>query len=88
MWAFESGVYLLCFVTSLIAMLLLVRSYVQRRTTLLLWSALGFVALAINNLLLFLDVVILPDVDLRALRDVSALAAVALLLYGFTWEAD
>jgi hypothetical protein len=88
MWAFESGVYLLCFVTSLTAMLLLVRSYAQRRTTLLLWSALAFVALAVNNLLLFLDVVILPDVDLRLLRDVSALAAVALLLYGFTWEAD
>ena len=88
MWAFECGVYLLCFVTSLTAMLLLVRSYAQRRTRLLLWSALAFVALAVNNLLLFLDVVILPDVDLRALRDVSALAAVALLLYGFTWEAD
>jgi hypothetical protein len=89
MWAFESGVYLLCFLTSLIAMLLLVRSYAQRRTTLLLWSALAFVALALNNLLLFVDLVILPDsIDLRPLRDVSALAGVALLLYGFIWEVD
>lgn len=89
MWAFESGVYLLCAAASLMAMLLLVRSYAQRRTTLLLWSALAFVALAVNNLLLFFDVVILPDsIDLRPLRDLSALAGVALLLYGFIWEID
>ena len=88
MWAFESGVYLLCFAASAVAMLLLVRSYAQRRTTLLLWSALALVALAVNNLLLFVDIVLLPDIDLRLLRDLSALAAVALLLYGFIWEID
>ena len=88
MRAFEAGVYLLCFITSTVAMLLLLRSYRRTRTRLLLWSALGFVALAVNNFLLFADLVLLPTVDLLPLRDISAFAAVALLLYGFVWEVD
>jgi hypothetical protein len=69
-------------------MLLLFRSYWQNRTRLLLWSGLAFVALALNNFLLFLDIVVLPSVNLLPLRDASAFAAVALLLYGFVWEID
>jgi hypothetical protein len=85
-----SLVYLLCFLTSFVAMLLIYRAYLRnRRTRLLLWSALAFVALAVNNLLLFLDVVILPDsISLLPYRHLSALTAVGLLLYGFVWEVD
>lgn len=88
MQIFEPAVYLLCFITSAAAMLLLLRSYRRNRSKLLLWSALGFVALAFNNFFLFLDLVVFPRVDLLPLRDLSAFAAVALLLYGFVWEAD
>jgi len=88
MQAFEPAVYLLCFTTSTVAMLLLLRSYRRNRTRLLLWSALAFVALALNNFLLFGDLVLLPAVDLLPLRDLSAFAALALLLYGFIWEVD
>ena len=82
-------VYLLCLATSLVCMLLLVRGYRRSRTSLLLWSALCFVGLALNNLLLFLDVVIFPvEVDLLPYRTLTLLGAVAVLLYGFVWEAD
>ena len=82
-------VYLLCLATSLVCMLLLWRGYLRSRTSLLLWSALCFVGLALNNLLLFLDVVIFPvDVDLLPYRVVTLLAGIGLLLYGFVWEAD
>lgn len=82
-------VYLLCLATSLVCMLLLVRGYLRSRTSLLLWSALCFVGLALNNLLLFLDVVIFPvEVDLLPYRVATLLGAVVLLLYGFVWEAD
>jgi hypothetical protein len=83
-----SSVFLLCFLTSFAATILVYRSYLQNRTVLLLWCALGFVALSLNNLLLFIDIVILPDTDLLPLRDLSALTAVGLLLYGFVWELD
>lgn len=82
------AVYLLCSITSVLAMLLLLRSYRQNRTRLLLWSALSFVALAVNNCLLFADIVLLPNISLLPLREAANLAAAALLLYGFIWEID
>jgi hypothetical protein len=56
---------------------------------LLLWSALCFVCLSINNVLLFFDLVVFPtQVDLRPYRLVAALAGLLFLLYGFIWEAE
>jgi len=69
-------------------MILLLRNYLKDRKPLLFWSTACFVGLAVNNLLLFLDLVILTDIDLRWARSLSALAAVSVLLYGFIWEAD
>jgi uncharacterized protein DUF5985 len=86
---FESTVYILCMVTSLVAMWLLLRSYRRNRSRLLLWSAAAFVAFALNNLLLFFDLVVFPvSVDLRPYRVLTALIGVAILLYAFIWEID
>ncbi len=84
----QSAVYLLCLATSLACAFLLVRSFVQNRTKLLFWSALCFVGLFVNNLFLFIDVVIFPNANLLPVRHLSTLAAVSVLLYGFIWEAD
>lgn len=81
-------IYILCVLTSLTAMFLLLRSYRYNGSRLLLWSAIAFVAFALNNLLLFADIVLLPNVDLRPLRTVTAFAGVAILLYAFIWESD
>lgn len=89
MRALPSAIYLLCFVTSFVVMLLLLRAFARSRSRLLLWSALSFVALAVSNLLLFIDIVVLPtEIDLLPARQLSALGAVGLLLYGFIWEID
>jgi hypothetical protein len=53
-----------------------------------LWSGLCFCFLALNNFLVFVDIVLLPDIDLTVLRLVTALAAIAVLLYGFVWEIE
>ncbi|MCG5240973.1 DUF5985 family protein [Azospirillum doebereinerae] len=85
----KSAVYLLCFAASLLCMVLLARSWWRSRSRLLLWSTLCFVGLAVNNLLLFVDVVVLPtQVDLLPFRQLTALAAIGVLLYGFIWDAD
>ncbi|MFZ2031550.1 MAG: DUF5985 family protein [Vitreimonas sp.] len=82
-------VYLLCMLTSALCAALLVRSYLRSRSRLLLWSAVSFVFLAINNFLVFADLVIIgPTIDLLALRYAAALAAVCVLIYGFIWEAE
>ena len=79
--------YLICAATSMLCAALLIRSYVAGRVRLLLWSALCFVGLAVNNILLVIDEEVVPDIDLQALRDVSGLVAVSVLLFGLIWES-
>ena len=81
------AVYLLCALTSTFCAMLQIRSYRRQRTRLLLWSSACFVGLAINNVMLFVDLVVVQDLDLSVLRTASALAAIALLLVGLIWES-
>ena len=84
---FPTIVYLLCFITSLACAWMLGRGYRQNGMRLLLWSAICFGFLALNNLALVFDLVVWPDsVDLRLLRISLALAAVVSLIWGFVWE--
>lgn len=85
---FPTAVYILCFLTSAACAWLLGRSYLGSRTPLLLWSSICFVFLALNNLALVLDMVVLPTYDLRLARLVLALAAVASLIWGFVWRVE
>jgi hypothetical protein len=87
MIGFPAAVYLLCAATSLGCLWLLTRAYRATRNRLLLWSALAFVGFAANNLLVVVDLVLLPtSVDLLPLRYITSLAAIGVLLYGFIWE--
>jgi len=78
----------LAVLTSFTCTLFLFRAYAAGGARLLLWSALCFVFLTANNVLLFLDIVVLPDLDLRPYRLATALAGVLFLLYGFIWETQ
>ena len=80
------GVYILCALTSIACAVLLVRGYRRSRMRFLLWSALCFVGLGLNNVLLFVDLVVLPRTDLSFWRNGVALAAVSMLLYGLVWD--
>jgi hypothetical protein len=89
MQAFQFALYLLAALASVSCMLLLFRGYARTGKRLLLWSALCFVGLSINNMLLFFDLVIFPaEVDLRLWRLLAALAGLLFLLYAFIWEAE
>lgn len=81
-----TAIYVLCALTSATCAALLLRGYSQSQARLLFWSGLCFVGLALNNVLLIVDVNILPDVDLELWRTVPALAGIALLVYGLVWE--
>jgi hypothetical protein len=81
-------IYSLCALTSVMCCVLLWRSWRASGARLLFWSALCFAGLSINNILLVLDRLVLPDVDLFTWRLVAALAAVLLLLFGLVWEED
>lgn len=79
-------VYALCAVTSILSAALLLRSYFKTRGRLLMWSSLCFVGLAINSILLFIDFVVVPTVDLSVVRSGSGIVALLLLLIGLIWE--
>jgi hypothetical protein len=86
---FPTAVYSLCFLTSAACALLLGRGYFKTRARLLLWSALCFAFLALNNFLVLVDLVILPEaVDLRLYRYGSAIAGIVTLLYGFIMDRE
>lgn len=81
-------VYGLCAITALICTGLLFHGYLRSRYRMLLWSGLCFTGLTLNNILLVLDKVVFPAVDLSALRTGVALLAMAILLYGLIWETE
>ena len=85
---FPTTVYLLCFATSAACALLLARSYFASRARLLLWSAICFLFLAGNNLVVVVDMLMIPEISFRLLRLLLALAAVSVLLFGFVWDLE
>lgn len=85
---FSLAVYVLCALTSVACAALLLRAWRRARQRMLLWSGLCFTGLALNNVLLVIDVRVAPHTDLSLVRTLPALVGVTLLLYGFIWEAD
>ncbi len=86
---FPATVYVLCFLTSSACALLLARSFRRSGTQLLFWSALSFLFLAANNLLVLVDIIVLRgSLSLQLPRLIVSLAAVSVLLFGFIWRLE
>lgn len=84
----SAAVYVLCALTSALCAALLLRAYWQRGLRLLLWSGLCFACLTVDNTLLFVDLVIFPqEISLLLWRNLAALTALVLLVYGLVWDA-
>lgn len=88
MMEFDLGtvVYALCGLTSIACAILLLRGYARSRVRLLLWSGLCFIGLALNNVLLFVDLRVLTQIDLSLVRIIPAVLGVLVLIYGLIWE--
>jgi hypothetical protein len=81
-------VYFLCALSAAGCAILLLQSYVRSGYRLLLWSGLCFTGLTLNNLLLVLDKIVIPDFDISLLRSAVALIAMCILLYGLIWDLE
>jgi len=88
MEVFKIVLYSLAALTSLGCTVQLYRGYRRRRYPILMWSALCFAFLTVNNILLFADLVLFESVDLQVWRTATSLLAVMCMLYAFLWEAD
>ena len=82
-----TAVYVLCALTSIACAVLLLRGWARGRAPLLLWSGVCFAWLAANNVLLFLDLSVITDVDVRWARSITALIGPLALLYGLVWQS-
>ncbi|MFY9991719.1 MAG: DUF5985 family protein [Rhodoplanes sp.] len=81
-------IYALCALTAALCAFLLLQSYARGKYRLLLWSGLCFVGLTINNLLLVIDKLFVPQMDLSVWRSTVALLAMCVLLYGLVWDTE
>ncbi|HET7849982.1 MAG TPA: DUF5985 family protein [Pseudolabrys sp.] len=81
-------VYSLCAIAALICAAFLLLAYRRGRYRLLLWSGLCFAGLTLNNVLLVLDKIVLPLVDLSIWRTLVSLVSMAVLLYGLIWDVE
>ena len=82
-----AAVYILGTLTTLACAILLLRGYARANKRLLLWSGLCFAGLTVSNFLIFIDLVIVPDVNLYVWRLATAAISMALLLYGLIWDS-
>jgi hypothetical protein len=82
------SVYVLGVLVTLGCGILLLRAYARVRKRMLLWSSICFLGLAVSNLLVFLDLVVFPHVDLYRWRLLTAALAMLILMYGLIWEGD
>ncbi|MGE6756972.1 DUF5985 family protein [Corallococcus interemptor] len=82
------AVYILCALTSLACAVLLLRAWRRTRMKLLLYSGLCFSAFTVNNVLLFVDLVLIPAGDLSLARTVTSLVGSGVLLFGLIWDVS
>jgi hypothetical protein len=80
-------IYIMCAATSAACATLLLRSYYQTRVKLLFWSGLCFVGLGLSNVLLVVDLILLPEISFWLPRNLLTLSGVSVLLFGLIWEA-
>jgi len=81
-------IYFLCAVTSLACAVLLLRAYGRNRFGLLFWSSICFAGLALANVLLVIDLVFVPQIDLSIFRHLVTLGSLSVLIYSLVWETS
>jgi hypothetical protein len=83
----NTAVYILNVLTLAACAALLLRGYARGKQRLLLWSGLCFAGLAVSNLLVFMDLVVLPtQVDLYPARLGVAAVSMVALVWALIWE--
>ena len=83
-----TAVYVLCALTSTACAGLLLVAYRRTPARLLLWSLLCFAWLAVNNVLLVLDLAVIHGVDLSTVRVSTALVGLLVLLFGLIYDTQ
>lgn len=81
-------IYGLCTILSLAIAVMLWRQHRRGPSRMIYWTALCFTGLALSNLVLVVDKLVFPDLDLRVLRHSISLLSIGLLLFGLVYEDE
>jgi hypothetical protein len=81
-------IYGLCTILSLAIAVMLWRQHRRSPSRMIYWTALCFTGLALSNLVLVVDKLVFPDIDLRVLRHSISLLSIGLLLFGLVYEDE
>jgi hypothetical protein len=84
----EKLVCLFCALVSIGCAVLLLRSYFRSRAKLVFWGGIFFICFALSNVVLFVDLAILPSINLSPYRDALTLAGVIAMVFGLIKEGD
>lgn len=81
-------VYILCAIASLTCAVMLLRANQRNPTRLLFWSSVCFIGIAINNIILVIDLAVMPHgPSFLVMRNVILLISLSVFLYGLIWDA-
>ncbi len=82
------SVYIASALMSVVCMVMLFWQYRKQGSHLLLWSSCCFFGLMLNNSVLFVDMILLPELDFGGSlwRNGLSAASGSLLLFGLIWE--
>jgi hypothetical protein len=81
-------IYILCASLCWLCAALLLRAYARQKARLLFWSGAGFCVFGVSNILLVVDLVVIPESDLSLIRNGITLLGIGLLLRGLIWESS
>ncbi len=81
-------VYALCALTSLVCFGLLLRQHRRTPSRLALRSSIAFLCFATANIILFVDLVVLPQFDLKLWRNLANLVGALILLSALTSQHE
>ena len=79
------AVYILAALTNLLCAVLLAAAYRRAKKRLLFWSAVCFFGLSVSGALVFVDLVLFPNIDLYTLRLGISLVSMAMLIFALIW---
>lgn len=80
-------IFSLCALASIFVAYLLAKAYRQRPSQILFWSAICFGGLALNNIVLFIDLVLMPaEITYGLVRNGIIVASIGSLVYGLVWD--
>ncbi len=82
------AVFIICALMSILCLILLTRGYLTTGKRILLWSSLCFGFLALNNIFICIDMLVLPTVDLSGplIRNILSAIAGTFMLIGLILE--